>query len=80
MGKLKNLQITLEEAVNDYANDLSYEIHDYIEEKRHELLEMAESLASDMLDEHELSFDDLETIGINLEELVHQAWDDNRDY
>ena len=80
MGKLKDLQIQIVEAVNDYAVDLNYEISEYIDNQRGELESMAESLAEDMLHEYDLSLDDLDDIGMNIYDIAQEAWDNNVDY
>ena len=80
MGKLKALEINIEEAINDLAVDINYEISEYIEEKRAALDAMAEDTAEMLAGEYNLELNDLSHIGIEPVDIAQDAWDSNVDY
>lgn len=80
MGKLKQLRIEIEEICDDIAVDLAYQIQDAIEHEMDTHREYMHDRVYDLCNEYELDLEDLEEIGLELNQIMDEAIENNRDW
>ena len=80
MGKVAELKLTIEEALNDRAVELSYMIQDSIEDLIDEARDDMCDIFMGIMDDYGFDSEDVEAIGIDMGEMIVEAIDDNRDW
>ena len=80
MGKLSEFQLGIEETLNDLAVEMSYNIQDAIDQIQEDTMDEMRLRVEDIMEEYDLGPEDMDALGLDLDDMMMMAIDDNRDW